>query len=92
MSKVVLIFMNILVVVGYFLDLFQADLELVILRHKDEKCRDMDGNIKFLTHNLKIHVPRLTLEDWRIILNFAPRQLWFLHTKNSFEHVSTSPA
>ena len=43
--------MNILVVVGYFLDLFQADLELVILRHKDEKCRDMDGNIKFLTHN-----------------------------------------
>ena len=55
--------MNILVVVGYFFDLFQADLELVILRHKDEKCRDMDGNIKFLTHNLKIHVPRLTLED-----------------------------
>ena len=39
MSKVVLIFMNILVVVGYFLDLFQADLELVILRHKDEKSQ-----------------------------------------------------
>ena len=69
--------MNILVVVAYFLDLFQADLELVILRHKDEKCRDMDGNIKFLTHNLNIHVPRLTdYFEFR-----TPTTLIFAHEK-----------
>ena len=47
MSKVVLIFMNILVVVGYFLDLFQADLELVILtwqRFKGQRFEKVEQN------------------------------------------------